>query len=254
MQDALKTYLAMATGLSDVSRKKAKAAAKKLAKRGGATVEQIQTLTEDLVSTSTNNRDALQKIVRLEVDRALGLVGLATADEVETLTSRVRDLERELAAAKSKITTTEAAAAAAKAEAEAVKAPVKRAPARKAPAKAPAKTAAPKTAAAKTTAPAKKTAHQGGARPSREGRSGEDSSSQNGASQDLAGQDRELPAAGGDLMTIPMCQARTRPAHHPLRGGPQVTTGRALHHRPDLSRWRLSAGRGAGTPWPRPLP
>ncbi|GAA1690352.1 hypothetical protein GCM10009765_44800 [Fodinicola feengrottensis] len=158
MQDALKTYLAMATGLSDVSRKKAKAAAKKLAKRGGATVEQIQTLTEDLVSTSTNNRDALQKIVRLEVDRALGLVGLATADEVETLTSRVRDLERELAAAKSKITTTEAAAAAAKAEAEAVKAPVKRAPARKAPAKAPAKTAAPKTAAAKTTAPAKKTA------------------------------------------------------------------------------------------------
>lgn len=156
MQDALKTYLAMATGLTDVSRKKAKAAAKKLAKRGGATVEQIQALTEDLVSTSTTNRDALQKIVRLEVDRALGLVGLATAEEVDTLTTRVRDLERQLAEAKAQIAEAEAAPA---------PAPVKRAPAKKAPAKteaAPAKKTAAKAAPAKAApakaAPAKATA------------------------------------------------------------------------------------------------
>lgn len=154
MQDALKTYLAMATGLSDVSRKKAKAAAKKLAKRGGATVEQIQALTEDLVSTSTTNRDALQKIVRLEVDRALGLVGLATAEEVDTLTTRVRDLERQLAEANSKIAESKIAAA----EAPPAPAPAKRAPAKKAPA-APVKKTAAKTAPAKAaptkTAPAK---------------------------------------------------------------------------------------------------
>jgi polyhydroxyalkanoate synthesis regulator phasin len=156
MQDALKTYLAMATGLTDVSRKKAKDAAKKLAKRGGATVEQIQALTEDLVSTSTTNRDALQKIVRLEVDRALGLVGLATAEEVDTLTTRVRDLERQLAEAKAQIAEAEAAPA---------PAPVKRAPAKKAPAKteaAPAKKTAAKAAPAKAApakaAPAKATA------------------------------------------------------------------------------------------------
>ena len=41
MQEALKTYLALATGLADVPKKQAKTAAKKLAKSGGATVEQI---------------------------------------------------------------------------------------------------------------------------------------------------------------------------------------------------------------------
>ncbi len=42
------------------------------------------------------NREALTKLVRFEVDRALGAVGLATADEVAELTRRVHDLERQL--------------------------------------------------------------------------------------------------------------------------------------------------------------
>jgi polyhydroxyalkanoate synthesis regulator phasin len=96
MQDALKTYLAMANGLTEVSRKRAKAAAKKLAKQGGSTVEQVQTLTDDLLSTSRANRESLTTLVRYEIDRALGAVGLATVDEVQNLTTRIHELEAEL--------------------------------------------------------------------------------------------------------------------------------------------------------------
>ncbi|MDQ1675694.1 MAG: hypothetical protein QOC93_838 [Actinomycetota bacterium] len=158
MQDALRTYLALANGLTEVSRKRAKDAAKKLAKQGGATVEQVQALTENLVSVSGANRESLTTLVRYEVDRALGMVGLATADEVENLTARIRDLEAELRSARRQSTgdaagsapaATRAAAAEARAEAAAVKAaPVRKAAAKKAPAK----NAAPKKVAAKNIA------------------------------------------------------------------------------------------------------
>src|SRR3954470_10289984 len=96
MQEALKTYLALATGLAEVPKKQAKAAAKKLAKSGGATVEQVQALTEELLSTSLTNREALTNLVRSEIERSLNRVGLATADEVNQLTARIKELEAAL--------------------------------------------------------------------------------------------------------------------------------------------------------------
>jgi polyhydroxyalkanoate synthesis regulator phasin len=162
MQDALKTYLAMATGLTEVSRKRAKDAAKMLAKQGGATIEQVQALTDDLLSTSRGNRESLTTLVRYEIDRALGAVGLATVDEVQALTTRIHELEAELRASRqgsgSRAATTgdadgsqrgaRVAAAEARAEASAVKQAAKKAPA-KTPAK---KTATTDTAATKTAA------------------------------------------------------------------------------------------------------
>ncbi|MFC0530455.1 phasin family protein [Phytohabitans kaempferiae] len=96
MQEAWKAYLELALGLTEASRKKAQKVAKKLVGKGGVTAAQLQALAEDLVSTSLANREALSKIVRFEVDRTLGKVGLATAEEVADLTARVRDLEEEL--------------------------------------------------------------------------------------------------------------------------------------------------------------
>jgi polyhydroxyalkanoate synthesis regulator phasin len=96
MQEAWKAYLELALGLTDASRKKAQKVAKKLVGKGGVTAAQLQTLAEDLVATSLANREALSKLVRFEVDRTLGKVGLATAEEVADLTARVRDLEEEL--------------------------------------------------------------------------------------------------------------------------------------------------------------
>src|SRR3982750_3111328 len=96
MQDAWRAYLEMALGLAEAPRKKAQKVASDLVNRGGATAAQLQGLVEDLMSAGGANREALTNIVRYEVDRALGVVGLATAEEVSELTSRVRDLEGRL--------------------------------------------------------------------------------------------------------------------------------------------------------------
>jgi len=96
MQDAWRAYMDLALGLTETSRKKATKVAKKLVGRGGATAEQLQGMAEDLVSTSLANREALTRLVRYELERALGRVGLATVDEVSALTSRVRELEQQL--------------------------------------------------------------------------------------------------------------------------------------------------------------
>ncbi|WP_305789966.1 phasin family protein [Symbioplanes lichenis] len=99
MQNAWQAYLEMALGLTEVPRKRAQKVAGELLSKGGATAGQLQGLVGDLVTASASNREALTNLVRYEVDRALGRVGLATAEEVADLTARVKDLERELAAA-----------------------------------------------------------------------------------------------------------------------------------------------------------
>lgn len=96
MQDAWRAYLEMALGLTEAPRKKAQKVAGDLVNRGGATAVQLQGLVEDLMSTGMANREALTNIVRYEVERALGVVGLASAEEVTELNNRVTDLERRL--------------------------------------------------------------------------------------------------------------------------------------------------------------
>lgn len=99
--DAVKNYLALASGLTDVTRQRAVSAAKALVSQGEATRDQVSALADDLVATSRSNREAIATIVRFEVDRAMARLGLAPADEVSSLTARVRVLEasvRELAA------------------------------------------------------------------------------------------------------------------------------------------------------------
>jgi polyhydroxyalkanoate synthesis regulator phasin len=96
MQEAWRAYLDVALGFTEASRKRAMKVAKKLVGRGGATAEQLQSMAEDLVNTSAANRESLVRLVRFELDRALGRVGLATAEEVSQLTKRVRELEEEL--------------------------------------------------------------------------------------------------------------------------------------------------------------
>lgn len=129
MRDALKSYLTLAAGLAEVPRQRALAAAKALVSSGEATAEQVSSLAEDLIEQTKQNREAVVVLVGSEVDRALGRIGLASADEVISLRERVRVLEAE-----------------ARRSASATPAPVKKAPAKKAPAK---KAAAKKAAAQK---------------------------------------------------------------------------------------------------------
>lgn len=150
VQDAWRAYMELALGVTEASRRKAERVAKKLVGKGGAKAAQLQAFAEDLVSTSRANREGLVKLVRYEVDRALGAVGLATAEDMVDLRSRVRDLEREMRQALARSAAAEAAAATAElppppADSEAVAKKI-------AAVEAPAPTSTPKQAAAKKTA------------------------------------------------------------------------------------------------------
>jgi polyhydroxyalkanoate synthesis regulator phasin len=93
VRDSVKNYLTLATGLTAVTRARALGAAKSLVSQGEATAGQVQSLAEDLFSTSRSNREALVGLVRYEIDRALGRVGLASSDDLAALRARVRSLE-----------------------------------------------------------------------------------------------------------------------------------------------------------------
>ena len=103
MRDALKSYLALAAGVTDLTRQAALAAARALVSQGEATAEQVTGLAEDLLAQTRQNREAVVALVSYEVDRALGRVGLASADEVVALTQRVRELEGQLRSAASAV-------------------------------------------------------------------------------------------------------------------------------------------------------
>lgn len=103
MRDALKGYLALATGLSEVTRQRAVAAAKQLVTQGEATAEQVQSLADDLITASKSNRAAVTTLVRYEVERAMASLGVARSSEVETLQARIRSLETELTRARTEL-------------------------------------------------------------------------------------------------------------------------------------------------------
>lgn len=156
MRDALKNYLTLASGLTEVGRQRAIAASKALVAQGEATAEQVGGLADDLIQTSKSNRDMVTALVRTEVERAMQALGVATADSVEYLTKRLQSLEAALrdaaeteaaaakpakAAKKPAGTTTDLAGPAKKATAKTVK-PAAAKPAKAAAAKAPARKAA----------------------------------------------------------------------------------------------------------------
>ena len=104
MRDGVKAYLSLATGLTEVPRQRALAAAKAFVAQGEATAEQVSSLTEDLVAQTRANGEAVTALVKYEVDRTLGRVGLASNEEVGSLTARVQALEAELRAIKTGLT------------------------------------------------------------------------------------------------------------------------------------------------------
>jgi polyhydroxyalkanoate synthesis regulator phasin len=163
VRDALKNYLALASGLTEVPRRQAMSAAKALVAQGEAAAEQVGDLAEDLIETSKGNREMITALVRSEVDKTLSRVGLATADEVSKLARRLQSLESSLREATARAKASEPAKAAAKpakaaakpAKPSATKAAKPAKPAAKAAAKA-AKPAAKPAKAAKAAKPAAK--------------------------------------------------------------------------------------------------
>jgi polyhydroxyalkanoate synthesis regulator phasin len=86
----------MASGLTEVTRQRALEVARQLVAQGEATAGQTKSIAEDLLSTGRANRDTVVQLVRYEIDRTLGRLGLAGNDELESLAARVRALESRL--------------------------------------------------------------------------------------------------------------------------------------------------------------
>lgn len=107
MLDDLRSYLQMASGLTEASTAKAKDAVMGLLSTGMSLTSkavpapemmgQVQELADDLVATSKNNRDMLTAMIRAEVDRAVGRMGFVREDELAALRRHVQRLERQLA-------------------------------------------------------------------------------------------------------------------------------------------------------------
>ena len=101
--DGLRGYIQLANGLTDVTRERARSAARAMLAQGevgvGAVVpapvrSQVGALTDDLLATSRANRDLLVNLVRTEVERSVARLGLVSAQELSSATRRARSLER----------------------------------------------------------------------------------------------------------------------------------------------------------------
>lgn len=105
MIDALKSYVALANGLTEATAAKAKDVATALVDqaltvsgRGTDLTGKVTDLADDLLATSKENREALTAMIRTEVDRAIGRVGFVREDELAALRRHVQKLEADVAA------------------------------------------------------------------------------------------------------------------------------------------------------------
>ncbi|TDW79222.1 MULTISPECIES: polyhydroxyalkanoate synthesis protein PhaF [Kribbella] len=115
VMDALRGYVQLANGLTEVTKQKALAAAKALLQQTGADAltTKASDLADEIVATSKSNRQLLQAIVSNEVEGAVARLGFVRSEEVAALTRRVKTLETELAEARAAATPAAAAPAAA---------------------------------------------------------------------------------------------------------------------------------------------
>ena len=155
--DGLRGYLQLASGLTDVTRERARAAARALVAQGGAVVPtsvqaQVSSLTEDLMATSKANRHLLVNLVRAEVERSVARMGLVSTKEMEAAERRATKLERRVAELEEELSRSTTARKAANTRAR--KATARKTTAKKTAAKKAAKkTAATTTAATEPAAP-----------------------------------------------------------------------------------------------------
>ena len=157
--DGLRGYLQLASGLTDVTRERARAAARAVVAQGGAVVPtsvqaQVSTLTDDLMATSKANRHLLVNLVRGEVERSVARMGLVSTKDMEAAERRAKGLERRVAELEEELSHSTTARKAANTRAR--KATAKKSTAKKTAArKATARKATAKKATATTTAATK---------------------------------------------------------------------------------------------------
>jgi polyhydroxyalkanoate synthesis regulator phasin len=89
-------YMQALASLSDLTRTQAERVAALLAKQGEVQSAQVGRVAEDLMRRTQKNREIMTRLIQREVKRQLGVLGMATRDEVARLQQRVRALEQEV--------------------------------------------------------------------------------------------------------------------------------------------------------------
>lgn len=167
MRDAMRGYLNAASGLTELTRKRAQDLAQSLLSAtgtggsGAAVAHQVTALAEELVTAARSNRHAVQEMIRGEVEMAVGRLGLVPASElaaarkqIAQLESAVAELRRGAVAAPGSATASRSAAGAAATRSRPPRAAVKKAAASNvAVKKATPKASVKKAAASKVPAP-----------------------------------------------------------------------------------------------------
>ncbi|MEI8260841.1 MAG: polyhydroxyalkanoate synthesis protein PhaF [Actinomycetes bacterium] len=106
MLNDLRTYLQLATGVTEATAAKAREVVTGLVTQGinltskvqpvQDVADQVQELADELVETSRTNRELLVGMIRSEVDKAVGRMGFVREDELAALRRHVQRLETEL--------------------------------------------------------------------------------------------------------------------------------------------------------------
>ncbi len=132
MLDALRGYVQLASGLTEVTVAKAREAVAALLTQGldldnvpdvpgkdsavdaaKVAASQVQGLADELLETSKQNRELLTGLVRTEVDRAAGRLGFVREEELAAVRRHVSRLETQLAEIRAEVAAGGAAPAAA---------------------------------------------------------------------------------------------------------------------------------------------
>lgn len=111
MLDAVRGYMQLAIGLTEVSVRKAQEVAASLLSGDVESVKatgdsakdaarqmsaQVQDLADDIVAQASGNREMLVGLIRSEIDRAAGRLGLVREEELAALRRQVQRLEAEV--------------------------------------------------------------------------------------------------------------------------------------------------------------
>jgi polyhydroxyalkanoate synthesis regulator phasin len=92
--NAREQYLQALASLTEMTRTRAERLAGLLTKQGELQSAQAGRFAEDLVRRTQKNRETVSRLIQREVKRQLGVLGIATRDEVARLQQRVRALEQ----------------------------------------------------------------------------------------------------------------------------------------------------------------
>jgi polyhydroxyalkanoate synthesis regulator phasin len=90
-RDLLKRYLDAGMAFTTMTRSRAEAIVKELARAGEVQREQVQAQVDDLVQRSRHNTDQLRTLVRKEVESQFSGLGLATKRDLSALERRLTE-------------------------------------------------------------------------------------------------------------------------------------------------------------------